>query len=63
MPGDLPTATLDEIVARWGQSVRFSVASAALDVSVGMARAHVIDSTSDAVLSAMMLAHKVLTNE
>ena len=63
MPDDVPTASLDEAVARWAQGVRYSIASAEPDVNVGMARAHVMGTTSDAILSAMVLAHEALSHE
>ena len=63
MPGDVPTAALDEIVARWGQSIRYSLASVDPEVSVGLVRAHVMSTTSDAILSAMVLAHEALSHE
>ena len=63
VPDDVPTASLDEVVARWAQGVRYSIASAEPDVNVGMARAHVMNTTSDAILSAMVLAHEALSHE
>jgi len=63
VPDDVPTALLDEAVARWAQGVRYSIASAEPDVNVGMARAHVMNTTSDAILSAMVLAHEALSHE
>jgi len=50
-------------VARWAQSVRYSLASADPEVTVGLVRAHVMNTTSDAILSAMVLAHEALSRE
>ena len=63
MADDATAADLDELVARWVQSIRYSLASADPEVTVGLVRAHVMNTTSDAILSAMVLAHEALSHE
>jgi len=52
---------LDELIARWGQSVRFSITNSEPRVTTGAVRGHVMNTTSDAILSALVLAHEVLS--
>lgn len=54
MPAALPLADLEVLVARWGQSVRFSL-GVVEGVAVGMAHAHALPVSADSVIAAMML--------
>jgi len=54
VPESIDAATLDALVARWGQSVRYAVADVP-GVAVGMAHAHALPVSADSVIAAMML--------
>jgi len=54
---------LDTLLARWGQSVRYSITNSEPRVTTGSVRGHVMTTTSDAILAAMVRAHEVLSHE
>lgn len=60
---DRAAGLLDALLARWGQSVRYSITNTEPRVTTGAVRGHVLNTTSDAVLAAMVRAHEVLSHE
>jgi hypothetical protein len=60
VPDDIENASLDPSLERWAQGVRYALADAEPDVTVGMVRGHILASSSEAILAALVLAHETL---